>query len=44
MEIKYLIIIALIVLAIFSGIKKLFKLALTVAILAALYLAYTTFF
>ena len=43
-ELKYIIILILLALLVISGIKKLFKLTITVAIIAALYFLYKMFF
>lgn len=43
LELKYIIILALIIIAIISGIKKLFKLAITIGIVCIIYYLYTMF-
>lgn len=43
LELKYVVILALLVIAILSGIKKLFKLAITVGIICVIYYLYTMF-
>ena len=43
LELKYIIILALIIIAIISGIKKLFKLAIIIGIICAIYYLYTMF-
>ena len=44
MDIKYIVLLLLVVLAIISGIKKLFKFTITIAIIGALYYLYTIYF
>ena len=43
LDLKYIVIIILAILIVLSGVKKLFKLAITLAILAAIYYLYINF-